>query len=418
MKLLGQTIREARIAQKITPEMLYERTRITIQNIQIIESGEAAHLPEPYFRAFVRTLAKEVGLDPDKLLNEYDARKQNERDGQELFHESRNLGPLVIDFWKKQRNTVVAIFAGIALVVLAGLYIKYGRRLFSEPKVSQGLLSPSSTDTTQILSSDSTASYSFVLQAVGLKNAWIEVRVDSGEYEETFLTEGEKVEWHAKDSVYVGLEHSTDVRLLLGGKLLEGVRENPANGVDLWIASGGIIKQSTKTKAPDAGKERDSSFFPILVGPVDENMLLSKVPIFATNRNLYQPNSVLLNRIEAFNPNFSIVCFFGTWDPLSQKTVPQWLRILQMSYLPGVYFTLIGVDQNLNDKAGLMRLHRIQGVPTVLFLSQGEELGRIVGQPDDRIENRFLEIAERANWLLRENEKTKNDTLHQDGRNR
>ena len=90
MKELGKKLREARIARKIDFETIYEHTRIPVSTIQSIEQGEIGDLPKTYYRAFVRTIAKEVGLDGDILLKEFDVRTKQQMDFEtEGEHEER-----------------------------------------------------------------------------------------------------------------------------------------------------------------------------------------------------------------------------------------------------------------------------------------------------------------------------------------
>ena len=123
--------------------------------------------------------------------------------------------------------------------------------------------------------------------------------------------------------------------------------------------------------------------------------------MYRQNQNDYQPNSVVLSRIESIDPHLNLICFLGTWYPLSEEVVPKLLRILEMSYMPHVILTIVGVDQTMMDQEGLAQVYNIQGLPTILFLMEELEVGRIVGQPGDRIESQFLEIVERADLFLR-----------------
>ena len=78
MKELGKKLQEARIARKIDFQTIYEHTRVTVSTIQSIENGDIGDLPITYYRAFVRSLAKEVGLDGDVLLNDLDKRSKQQ----------------------------------------------------------------------------------------------------------------------------------------------------------------------------------------------------------------------------------------------------------------------------------------------------------------------------------------------------
>ncbi len=416
MKEIGKKIQEAREAQKISIETLYKRTKININTIKAIEAGEADNLPEPYFRAFVRTIAKEVNLDPEELIKEYDFRQKRLRDEQEAVSTKDNQSRHQLSHLReKQRKLVLAAVLILFFVVLVGLYVRYGKQLFFEPKISEIPEAVSQSDSTESLLSDS--SY-FYLTAVALKNTWINVNVDTGKTKKVFLQKGQYLKWKAEKSILLTLEDPKSVHLSIGQRPLEWTVSNSVSVIKLWITREGVVKQSLSKKNPEQAEKVKSLTPPVLVGHIEEKVLLQKFPLYAKERDDYQPNSITLSRIEKLNPTLSVICFLGTWDTLSQHVVSRLLKILHVSYLPGVSLNLIGVDQKLKDKAGLSGFYHIQGIPSILFLSRGKEIGRIVGEPQGPIEAQFLQIVEKANLFLRNNEEARKDTLHKDGGDR
>ncbi|HLF15680.1 MAG TPA: RodZ domain-containing protein [Bacteroidota bacterium] len=63
----GKTLKEARVKAGRTLEDLARATRIHIKYLSEIEEGTDFSLPAVYRRTFVRTCARELGLDPDDL---------------------------------------------------------------------------------------------------------------------------------------------------------------------------------------------------------------------------------------------------------------------------------------------------------------------------------------------------------------
>lgn len=79
MKDVGAVLYEARTARGITLEEISARTRIRVDYLKAVEEGAPEKVPgEAYFRAFVRTYAREVGLDPEALLAQYEMAKMPE----------------------------------------------------------------------------------------------------------------------------------------------------------------------------------------------------------------------------------------------------------------------------------------------------------------------------------------------------
>ena len=375
MKEIGRKIKEAREAKKVTIEALYKRTKINVDTIRAIEAGEADKLPQPYFRAFVRTIAKEVGLDPDELIREYDLRQKRLQDEQKKeiakIKDEQSLHKLS-RLRNRQKKLAFSIALILSFLVLIGLYVRYGKELFFEPKISE-----------------------------------IPEAVNQSDSTHSNLT---PVESKTEKSISRILKHSKNVHLGGGEIPLHSTVLDSGSSTDLHITRENTGEQSAKEKNPE--QEQVKLLLPALVGHIEEKILLQKFPLYAKERDNYQPNSIILSRIEKLNPSLSIICFLGTWDPLSRHVVSRLLRILQVSYLPGVSLSLIGVDRKLKDKAGLSKFYHVQGIPSILFLSRGKEIGRIVGQPQEPIEAEFLQIVQKVSLFLGNNEKAKKDTIY------
>jgi len=69
---IGGRLRRAREQRGLSLRDAASRTKLSIAMLEAIERNEFARLPGGMFRkAYVRTLAAEVGLDPDKIAHEY-----------------------------------------------------------------------------------------------------------------------------------------------------------------------------------------------------------------------------------------------------------------------------------------------------------------------------------------------------------
>ncbi|MBP0017909.1 MAG: helix-turn-helix domain-containing protein [Cyanobacteria bacterium SBLK] len=67
---IGQTLKEARLAQGISFGALYSKTLIQVYYIKALEEGEIERLPEDvYLRGFIRRLGNSLGLDGTTLAN-------------------------------------------------------------------------------------------------------------------------------------------------------------------------------------------------------------------------------------------------------------------------------------------------------------------------------------------------------------
>ena len=65
-------LREAREAKGWSQRQLAEATKLSVRAIEMLESGRIADLPEGiYRRSIVKSVAREVGLNPEQLLAEF-----------------------------------------------------------------------------------------------------------------------------------------------------------------------------------------------------------------------------------------------------------------------------------------------------------------------------------------------------------
>jgi transcriptional regulator with XRE-family HTH domain len=71
---IGETLREARMRQRVNIEDLEQTTKIRAKYLRALENEEFGLLPGPtYVKSFLRTYAEKLGLDPQLLVEEFRA---------------------------------------------------------------------------------------------------------------------------------------------------------------------------------------------------------------------------------------------------------------------------------------------------------------------------------------------------------
>jgi hypothetical protein len=71
---IGETLREARMRQRVNIEDLEQSTKIRAKYLRALENEEFGLLPGPtYVKSFLRTYAEKLGLDPQLLVEEFRA---------------------------------------------------------------------------------------------------------------------------------------------------------------------------------------------------------------------------------------------------------------------------------------------------------------------------------------------------------
>ena len=72
---IGDTLREARVRQRVNIEELEQSTKIRAKYLRALENEEFGLLPGPtYVKSFLRTYAEKLGLDPQILVEEFRAK--------------------------------------------------------------------------------------------------------------------------------------------------------------------------------------------------------------------------------------------------------------------------------------------------------------------------------------------------------
>jgi transcriptional regulator with XRE-family HTH domain len=79
MPSIGETLREARMRQRLDIADVEARTKIRAKYLRALENEEFGMLPGPTFvKTFLRTYAEQLGLDPHVLVEEYRANYEGE----------------------------------------------------------------------------------------------------------------------------------------------------------------------------------------------------------------------------------------------------------------------------------------------------------------------------------------------------
>jgi cytoskeleton protein RodZ len=86
MPSIGETLREARMRQRLDIADVEDRTKIRAKYLRALENEEFGMLPGPTFvKTFLRTYAEMLGLDPHVLVEEYRASFDHEDEIEQPF---------------------------------------------------------------------------------------------------------------------------------------------------------------------------------------------------------------------------------------------------------------------------------------------------------------------------------------------
>ena len=123
---IGAALKEERERQGLSLEDLEDRTKIRIRYLRALENEDWDIIPGPaYVRAFLRTYAEALGLDPEELVDDYreefEASQPRSGLGEAVLTEYRGVDRKRSRF--NRRWLIAALIAGlVALLLVLGLW--------------------------------------------------------------------------------------------------------------------------------------------------------------------------------------------------------------------------------------------------------------------------------------------------------
>ncbi len=168
--------------------------------------------------------------------------------------------------------------------------------------------------------------------------------------------------------------------------------------VNLWVVL--LILMLSATTAPVASGQARRA--PILRGWVTADSLFSALPRWRQLHDSFQPDTLALRALRAWNLDHEVLVFFGSWCPDSRREVPRFIKTVDLIQNPHVRYRLYALDRSKRDAAGLAQRYHISGVPTFIVLENGQEMGRIEVHPRHGLERDWVGILLKdPDWCVR-----------------
>lgn len=150
-------------------------------------------------------------------------------------------------------------------------------------------------------------------------------------------------------------------------------------------------KKNTPQETSELGEEQDD----VLVGSIEKKDL-EQAPHktwFDPMYQSYQPDATALKTIKENINDYEILMFMGTWCADSQREVPKFYKLLDLSdfNMDNLEVRAVRRDKTLPNDG--QKEYDIVYVPTIIFLKDGEEVGRFVEYPQEELENDIAKIV-------------------------
>ncbi len=237
MPTIGEQLRKARLERGISIEEIAAATHINRQYLENIEQDVELQLPTTYVRAFIRSFAAAVGLDPVELLRSQAPPPPPSTEGppavppppeepEELPFPRQTAVPV-----KQHQIRSLAILTIAVLLCLTASIIYLQRdhqtapvaEIEPEPVKNQGVTQadlPGDSAKQAAAVAPREALDSLLLEAVSVETVYVRVVADSVGVHEYTLAPQHRVSWKAMHSFRVSVGNSGGIFFTLNGKHL------------------------------------------------------------------------------------------------------------------------------------------------------------------------------------------------------
>ncbi len=133
---------------------------------------------------------------------------------------------------------------------------------------------------------------------------------------------------------------------------------------------------------------------PMLIGSTDLSAF--NYPEFSdwydAEYSAYEPDDFIIEQLKSNLKNIDIEIFMGTWCGDSRREVPRFIKILDLIEYDKNKLQIINVDRNKRSPQKAEKNKTIEYVPTIIFLNNNVEIGRIIEYPIITLESDMLDI--------------------------
>lgn len=267
MNAFFEKIRIAREKRGLSLDDIAAATRIQQTILKDIEDGDTAKLPAAYVRAFLRSYAKEVGLDESRVLRDYDAISEPPVAAPPAPSQDQPRGGALLLAAAKRfsENHVPLIAAGVLTVSLVIALLVVGGTDGAEPareipfsevvKQRDPIATNETTDTAWAQRTPGALAAGnpppetppqrvapqplappplLVLRAMTFDSVWIRILIDGKVREEHAVPPRWSGQWRASDNFVISLSNAAAVALTLNNRSL-GIIGTPGTPVQNFV---------------------------------------------------------------------------------------------------------------------------------------------------------------------------------------
>jgi thiol-disulfide isomerase/thioredoxin len=177
--------------------------------------------------------------------------------------------------------------------------------------------------------------------------------------------------------------------ILTSADVTLGNEELTTVGIPKGKPSGTYTVQNNVTILTVAGKKIEIQIRPALVGEVSPAIILAHSPDYGLRKNAYRPDGRSIAALKKYAKDTEVVVMFASWCPTCKIVLPKVLRVLEDVGNPRFSVRYYGIAMGGEEPRAALEKYG-HDYPAVIFLQNGKELGRIIGEPVLPMEKAFL----------------------------
>lgn len=222
---VAEILKKAREDRNLTLKDISKKTRISEKLLEKIEAGVYDFAPEPYVRAFVRSYAKAVGLNPDEIIKEY----EKELVSLKPAVEKRETPKIKLDLASFISENALWL-VGALIITFIALFIFIGVEEEKKPVEKKSFETAveeiSKLETTKTIEQKANIEIdSLDLKVTATDSVWFSVIIDSLQVKEFLMSPGSSLRLKAKNSFNFTIGNAGGIKFTLNGYELESLGE-------------------------------------------------------------------------------------------------------------------------------------------------------------------------------------------------
>jgi thiol-disulfide isomerase/thioredoxin len=121
---------------------------------------------------------------------------------------------------------------------------------------------------------------------------------------------------------------------------------------------------------------------PPLVGSQTLDKIIAHNPDYESRIKNYNPNETAVAFLSQYSRKTEVQIYFGSWCSVCEAWVPRLVKSIQSAKNPALEMQFQALPKNLLGDA-TAKAKGVTGVPTIILVQDGKEIGRLNGRPED-----------------------------------